>query len=235
MDNYNFAEFIEEVERRLKAYCEERGDLDCFSGGLMLHIEIAPDKILVNSVPDFKNQLRELISPDHPDLSFRYRIKNEASGKEILSFYYGKRTGRWTIEGPKQAIIHPGQARDLASFAPLRGRRRRRKICVAGRRAIMFTCVLIVAAGLFLTLTRVIIAFVYNPPVLDEVDGKKLMQWLIDRPQTPEAARVAGEKAARSEKLRFTISFVGVRMLILGTALQPAGTVWQLFLLTRKG
>jgi hypothetical protein len=101
MVDYNYEELIEEVGRRLKAYCEEHEDLDCFSGGLMLHIKIAPDKLLVSSVKDFKNQLRELISPDHPDLSFRYRVKDEAPGKEILSFYYGKKTGRWFIEGPK--------------------------------------------------------------------------------------------------------------------------------------
>jgi hypothetical protein len=105
MVNYNFDEFIEEVGRRLKAYCEEREDLNCFSGGLMLHIEIAPDKLRVNSVTDFKKQLRELISPDHPVLSFRFRIKDETagerSGKEILSFYCEKKTGRWSIEGPK--------------------------------------------------------------------------------------------------------------------------------------
>lgn len=105
MVNYYFDELIEEVGRRLSAYCEERGDPDCFSAGLMLHIEIEPAKLQVNSVTDFKNQLRERISPDHPVLSFRFRIKDETpgewSGKEILSFYCGKKTGRWFIEGPK--------------------------------------------------------------------------------------------------------------------------------------
>ncbi len=99
----------------------------------------------------------------------------------------------------------------------------------------MFTCSLIVAGGLFLALAGVIIAFVLNPPVLDEVDSKRLWEWFNNRPQTPEAAKAAGEKAARQERLKFRVSVLGVGLLVAGTVLQFAGTVWQLFLLGRKG
>jgi hypothetical protein len=93
--------------------------------------------------------------------------------------------------------------------------------------------IIIMAVGLVLTLAGVIIAFVSKPPVLDEVDAEKLWKWFNDRPQTPEAARAAAEKAARSEKLKFRFSFVGVGLLVAGTALQLAGAIGQLVLLAR--
>jgi hypothetical protein len=47
--------------------------------------------------------------------------------------------------------------------------------------------------------------------------------------------RAAGEKAVRSRKLKFRFSFVGVWLLVAGTALQLMGTVWQVIRLACRG
>lgn len=94
--------------------------------------------------------------------------------------------------------------------------------------------VIIMAVGLALTLAGVIIAFASNPPALDEMDAENVWKWFNEQPQTPEAIRAAGEKAARSRKLKFRFSFVGVGSLIAGTALQLAGAIWQLILFTSR-
>lgn len=81
----------------------------------------------------------------------------------------------------------------------------------------------------------VIIAFVSKPPALDEVGSEKWWKWIVERPQTPEAIKAWGEKAARSKKLKFKFSFVGVGLLIAGTGLQFAGTVWQVVRMACRG
>jgi hypothetical protein len=118
---------------------------------------------------------------------------------------------------------------------PLLGRMGRCKIGAARRRSKMIWPVIVLAAGLLLTLAGVIIAFVSKPPVLDVVDAETLWKWFNDRPQTPEAIMAAGKKAARSEKLKFRFSIIGIWLLVAGTTLQLVGTVWQMLRLACKG
>jgi hypothetical protein len=94
----------------------------------------------------------------------------------------------------------------------------------------MICSVIVVAAGLVLTLAGMIISFWANPPVV----------------KLPTIAAKAEEQNAFIEalnrgeirkpiKTKTEWSWLGVRLLVFGTGLQFIGTVWQIVRLACKG
>ena len=94
----------------------------------------------------------------------------------------------------------------------------------------MFLPVLIVAAGLVITLIGMIIAFWATPPVVTlptiAAQAEKQSEFL-------EALNRGEIKKPIKTKTEW--SRLGVRLLVLGTIAQLAGTIWQLVRLGYKG
>jgi len=87
----------------------------------------------------------------------------------------------------------------------------------------MIRPIIVVAAGLLLTLAGMVITFIISPPIPSFViDGGTF--------NTPEEEA----KIERSQELQITWAKSGVWLLVLGTVLQLAGTAWQLALLASK-
>jgi len=84
--------------------------------------------------------------------------------------------------------------------------------------------IIIVATGLLLTLSGMVITFIIAPPIpIFSIGGGPF--------NTPEEeARIA-----RSQDLQIAWAKSGVWMLVIGTALQLIGTTWQFALLNRAG
>jgi hypothetical protein len=97
--------------------------------------------------------------------------------------------------------------------------------------------VLIMAVGLGLTLVGLVFTFKREPPALSsEIDwgiSDEEMQKMSAMPI--EELRKAGEKAVQKEQRKIILSTSGVRLLILGAALQFIGTVWQVVWLASRG
>jgi hypothetical protein len=88
----------------------------------------------------------------------------------------------------------------------------------------MLKCVIVLASGLLFTLAGMVITFIIAPPIPSFIiDGGSF--------NTPEEEA----KIERSQKLEIAWSKLGVFLLVAGTVLQLAGTVWELVVLARKG
>lgn len=94
----------------------------------------------------------------------------------------------------------------------------------------MICSVIVVAAGLLFTLAGLFLTLKHDPPVLGFWEESVKLSLM----STAEIKNAA-ETAVRKENIKIELSKAGVRLLVLGTALQFIGTAWQAVRLTCGG
>lgn len=103
----------------------------------------------------------------------------------------------------------------------------------------MICSIILVSAGLVLTLIGMVVTFILDRPSLNQEGIKDFAEWMderiklqsMDRSQFTEYQQNMGRKA----KIKFELSKAGFWLLASGTALQIIGTLCQVCRLACRG
>lgn len=90
-----FDDLLSEISKRLAVHCKKVGDPDCFSGRLMISLNV--EEIRSLTAPALLEKVREFFPLGRPSSAFIFTIRDKVLDKKLFLFHYKRESGVWIL------------------------------------------------------------------------------------------------------------------------------------------